>query len=139
MTKSVYIGHEIILAGADVSKLMNRWSIDAEIGHLNEVTLELTHDPSVITVMEMVKAAGPYLATKEADGMIRVKGVDITKWVTAMEFVRFPGEFHRIRLKLAADPTILKINGGYPWLPPAEYPKVNLLKPGPGTVTYALS
>lgn len=139
MTKSVYIAARIILAGVDVSDIVTRWCLDMKVGHLDEVILEFNHDPSIITVMEQVKGAGRYMQTQEAHGMVRIKGFDITNWVTAMEFLRKPGEMHGLRLALAADPKILEINGGYPWLPRDQYPKVNLFKPGLGTVTYALS
>lgn len=133
MSKTVVKDCRIILGGQDVSRRVVRWKIDARVGELAVVMLQVVLDSNMFKVDKSAVAFGKgFRATTgptSRNGLEIVQGykvtvndIDISSHVAGYDFVARCGELAQLKLYIQADRDILSINGCYPWEMPDAAP-----------------
>lgn len=138
MSKKVNTGARIVLGGEDISEFVVRWSVGAAIGDLYVAEIDLIDTRSVIVIeqdaqdnranilsgmdLESITGKQQYIAGAVRTGgrvpladVIKVKGVDVSAWISGYDRLTRVCEADVIRLHVQCDSEVLSINGSTPW------------------------
>lgn len=121
MAKKVSRDQRVALYGVDISHVVYRWAVDATVGEVVTVELDVSTDCFLAKkiVPEGVKDR-PWNPTTQAEIHISPNGgtawtPDLASHVFGWDFITRVGKPDLVRVYLQADADVLVINGTAPW------------------------
>jgi hypothetical protein len=114
--KRVCKSARITLGGEDISSWVISTKINAKVGELYTVDLEVL-DGNWLSIEDKSRPSSNPAGTKiTSNAEVIVQGSDISSHIFGYEFVRRAGEVDTVKLRVQADENVITFNGTTPWV-----------------------